>query len=306
MIHDAPAAQPGRPSPSRNRTNGRAADPAKPRHTEPGLLDRVLERWELERPPATLAGLDALHAAHINRVPFENATKIVKAARAGSAESAMRGPVEFWEEHLRWGSGGTCFAATSAYQFLLRYLGFKSEVIFCHLPAHEPDAHIALLVETEQGRVLVDVGYALPAPLPLPARTALRRRTPYYDLEIRRGPQEEYLVFSEDDRGQRFRYRFTPGATSEAHFAVAWRKTFRPEAPYMRRLALGCFREATRFLYKDAGQVFEITRAGEVARALPEPLPEALSSLFRIPKPLLEAALAALGAQSAPASPPRV
>lgn len=307
MIEDVPARTPGRrgkSTPVPTPANGRGRPAARPR-TERGLLDRVLERWELERPPATLAGLDALHSAHITRVPFENATKIVKAQRAGSAESAMRGPVEYWEEHLRWGSGGTCFAATSAYQFLLRYLGFRSEVVFCHLPAHEPDAHIALLVETAEGQVLVDVGYALPAPLPLPSRTALRRKTPYYDLEIRRGPQDEYLVFSEDDRGQRFRYRFTPGATTEARFLAAWRKTFRPEAPYMRRLALGCFRDATRFLYKDAGRVFEITRAGEEARTLSEPLPESLSGLFGIPKPLLQAALAALEGPATPAPPSR-
>jgi arylamine N-acetyltransferase len=270
--------------------------PRKEKSSEPrGLLDRVLERWGLaSAQDQTLEVLDRLHAAYIARVPFENVTKLVKAARAGSPQGAMRGPVEFWDEYLRWGSGGTCFAATSAYQFLLRYLGFSSRIIFCQLPAAGAAAHCALLVTLDEETVLVDVGYALPVPIPLSSRGAVRRSTVFYDVEVRPGPQDEYLVFSEDDRGQRFRYRLTLREVSDAELQEAWRRTFRPEAPYMRRLALGRFENETRFLYKDQSSVFEITRAGERARALPEPRAESLAKLFGIPKPLIEAALISL------------
>ena len=262
-----------------------------------GLLDRVLESWGLAaHAPPTLDTLNALHSAYLTRVPFENATKLIKAARAGSARGAIRGPVEFWEEYLRWGSGGTCFAATNAYQFLLRYVGFSSRPVFCQLPATDPDAHSALLVTVGEQPVLVDVGYALPAPLPLPGGTALRRATPFYDLEIRTGPQGEYLVFSEDDRGSRFRYRFTLRDVADAEYSRAWRSTFRPDAPYMGRLALGRFKDGTRYLYKNPGSVFVITRAGEAERSLDEPSGAALADLFAIPKPLIEAALSSLAA----------
>jgi arylamine N-acetyltransferase len=242
-----------------------------------GLLDRVLAGWDVASVTQDLSTLDALHRAYLTRVPFENATKLVKASRTGTPDTALRWPVEFWEEHLRWGSGGTCFAATSAFQFLLRYLGFASTPVFCHLPAQEPDAHAALLVTVENRRVLVDVGYALPVPVPLPTDGAVRRVTDYYDVEVRPGPQEEYLVFSEDKRGQRFRYRFT----------------LRP-APYMRRLALGRFANATRYLYKDPTRIFEITREGERSRPLEDPRISMLAGIFGLPEPLLEAALRCL------------
>lgn len=260
-----------------------------------GLLDRVLAGWNLTakvRPD--LETLNTLHAAYLTRVPFENATKLVKAGRAGTAGAAMRGPVEFWEDHLRWGSGGTCFSATHAYQFLLRYLGFSARPVFCQLPASEAEAHTALLVQLEDRVILVDVGYALPAPVALPESGVIRRSTEFYDIEIRPGPQEEYLIFSEDDRGQRFRYRFTSREVSDAGFRKAWARTFEGGAPYMRRLALGRFERGVRLLYKDPTCVYQISRKGESSQALPEPRLDAISKLFKLPKPLLQAAFRTL------------
>ena len=264
-----------------------------------GLLDRVLDKWGVTRPEApSEAALEALHTAYLANVPFENATKLIKVGRAGTAGAAIRGPVEFWDEHLRWGSGGTCFSSAAAYQFLLRYAGFPSQLLFCQLPASDEDAHTALLVTAEGRQILVDGGYALPSIVPLPDGAALRKTTPYYDIEIRRGVEDEYLVFSEDDRGQRYRYRFIQKEVGEQAFLQSWRKTFLPKAPYMRRLALGRFRDGVRYLYKDKdpGAIFVITRTGEEARPLPQNRISALSKTFGLPRPLLEAAQRALDA----------
>lgn len=260
-----------------------------------GILERVLARWDTEGPTRpTAEALDGLHAAWLGHVPFENASKLVKAARVMAPDAAVRGPVEFWEDHLRWGSGGTCFASTYAWQFLLRYLGFPSQLLFCHLPAEKPQAHTALCVEADGARWLVDVGYALPAPVPLPTGAAVRLRARFYDVEIRRGPKGEYLVFSEDDRGQRFRYRFELRGTSDTAYLEAWRKTFSLDAPYMRRLALGRFREDARYLYKAEGRIYAITRQGERELTLPGPPVKALASTFGLAEPLVQAAFGAL------------
>jgi hypothetical protein len=89
-------------------------------------------------------------------------------------------------------------------------------------------------------------------------------------------------VFSEDDRGQRFRYRFMQKEVGEQAFLRSWRKTFLPKAPYMRRLALGRFRDGVRYLYKDKdpGAIFVITRAGEEARPLSTARIPNLSKIF--------------------------
>ncbi len=260
-----------------------------------GILDRVLESWGMTAPAApTAAALHDLHAAFLTHVPFENATKLVKAARAMSPHAAIRGPVEFWEDHLRWGSGGTCFASAYAYHFLLRFLGYDSQFLFCRLPSSGPQAHTALLVEAEGRPWLVDVGYALPAPLPVPARGVVRAKTALYDMEFRHGARGEFLLFTEDDRGQRFRYQVRLRGAPETEFLAAWQHTFRLEAPYMRRIALGRFRGAARYLYKESGVVFSISRQGETAMPLDGPAPRALSRFFDLPEPLMEAAFSAL------------
>ena len=257
-----------------------------------GILERVLERWQVTPPmEPTADALDELHAAYLRHVPFENATKLIKAARVMSPDAAIRGPVEFWEDHLRWGSGGTCFASSYAYQFLLRFLGFRSRLLFCHLPAEKPQAHTALLVEIGDARWLVDVGYALPVPVALPARLTTLRATPLYDIELRRGLQDECLLFTEDARGQRFRYRFVPRAVSEGAYLAAWRESFRLEALYMRRLAFGRFRAGVRYLYKEPGRIYAISRLGEETIPLQGQEATALAGFFKFPEVLLDTAL---------------
>jgi arylamine N-acetyltransferase len=260
-----------------------------------GILERVLERWQVVPPPVpTVDALDELHAAYLRNVPFENATKLIKAARVMSPDAAIRGPVEFWEDHLRWGSGGTCFASSYAYQFLLRFLGFRCQLLFCHLPAEKPQAHTALAVEIGDSRWLVDVGYALPTPVALPTGLTTLRTTPLYDIEIRRGPHDECLLFTEDDRGQRFRYRFIPRAASEGAYLGAWRESFRLETPYMRRLALGRFQAGIRYLYKEPGRIYAISRQGEETIALNGPEAGAVADFFQFPEVLVDSAITAM------------
>ncbi len=262
-----------------------------------GLLDQVLEHWGLGDPgPPCAALVDRFHAEYITRVPFENLTKLIKAVRHRGTGASVRAPVEFWQDHLRLGSGGTCFAATSACHFLLRYAGIPSKLLFCHLPAEEPQAHAALWVPLEGRDLLVDVGYALPAPVELNPEAVTRRKTPYADIEVRPGPGGEFLVFTEDDRGPKFRYRFKLEAAKDEAYQEAWKHTFDLSAPYMRRLALGRFTNDTRYLYKNQGTVYRITRAGETELPLPadDPVP-ALAEMFALPAPLLRAAMAALG-----------
>lgn len=256
------------------------------------LALRLLDAWGVSPPAgAGRRDLDVLHAACLKQVPFENVTKLLRAARAGRADAARRRPVEFWEDHLRWGTGGTCFSATSAFRWLLRRFGFRVRTLFCHLPAHAPRAHTALLVETTSGPCLTDVGYALPAPVPLPRRDAIRRRTPWYDVEIRRGPGGELLVFSADDRGTRFRYRFKPVGVGAAAFREAWLETLRPDARLMRRLALGKLRDGTRTLYAEPGHLVVLSRSDQRRVEIGEPRARRLAECFGLPEDLIAEAL---------------
>ncbi len=259
-------------------------------HDTSVLMDQVLDRWGLADLPADAATLSRLHSAWLMNVPFENATKLIRMAETGHADAARRLPDRFWREHLESGTGGTCYAASSAFRALLEHAGYACRYVFCRMPREKQRAHVAILVETAEGRHLVDVGYALPAPVPLPNSFAARRKTPYYDAEIRRGPDGGYLVLSTDDRGTRFRYGFNLECVSEDAFVAAWNATFDPRAPYMRRLALGRFTGDSRYIYKPPDRLYLIGRARQRSVRFDPPGLSLLSAVFRIPVDILAAA----------------
>lgn len=249
-----------------------------------------LERWRVTGASGGAIGaadaetLAALHAAWLRHVPFENVTK----REAG----APRPPEVFWRDHDARGSGGTCFDATAACLDLLRGLGYRARPIFCALPQAGPAAHAALLVDLPDGTWLVDVGYALPQPVRLPERGLVRLATPWYDIELMRGPAGELLLFTSDGRGRRYRYRFTTRECGRANFNAAWRVTCAPGARYMRGLALGRARADHRLIFRAPNSIYRLGRDAQALETLPVVSAALLAERFDLPEPLLAAGLA--------------
>lgn len=106
-------------------------------------------------------------ATAFSRLPYENLTKIIKNAEAGIAADARRTPAEVWTDHVRWGAGGTCFALTAALLHLVRALGWKAEPILADRRYGE-NTHSAIVVWIEGHPHLLDPGYLIVDPLPLP------------------------------------------------------------------------------------------------------------------------------------------
>jgi N-hydroxyarylamine O-acetyltransferase len=117
-------------------------------------------------PPATLESLRALQRAHMERVPFENASVLRGDAIDVDAD-------RFVAKIAERGRGGFCFELNGAFAWLLAELGF--EVI--HLPGRfwsdgglgPPNEHLALRVVLDGAPWLVDVGagYSFLEPLRL-------------------------------------------------------------------------------------------------------------------------------------------
>lgn len=252
-----------------------------------------LELWRRNHPGIGEFGADAparllaFHAAWLRHVPFENITK----REAG----APRPPAEFWRDHDARGSGGTCFDLTVACLDLLGYLGFTARPVFCAMPQAGPATHAALLVDLPEGVMLVDVGYALPRPVRLPARGTVRVATPWYDIELMRGPEGELLFFTRDGRGRRFRYRFTEREAGRRNFEAAWRVTCAPGARYMQGLALGRSRPAERLIFRAPNSIYRLSRSAHTLEMLPDVSAPLLAERFEIPEALIAAGLVASG-----------
>ena len=159
------------------------------------MLDatRYLERLGLDEPgPPNVEGLRALHAAHVERVPYEALE--IQLRRATTVD-----PYEAAERIIRRHRGGYCYHLNGAFSLLLEALGY--DVVWHragvenHADGAPPGAvranHLALTVhglptgDCPSGAWLVDVGLGdgLHQPLPLhegqyaqpPFRFRLRR-----------------------------------------------------------------------------------------------------------------------------------
>ena len=103
-----------------------------------------------------------------NRVPYENLTKILKADSVLSAASAMRCPDEVIGDFLRWGTGGTCFSLTAALIALLDVAGIDAWPILADRH-YGVDTHCGILIAPQGANMLLlDPGYLLFAPIPVP------------------------------------------------------------------------------------------------------------------------------------------
>jgi arylamine N-acetyltransferase len=141
------------------------------------LADAVLDHLGVPAARHDRGWLDALVQRYGERVPWESASRITRAARLPPDERPLL-PEAFWERALRDGTGGTCFESNAALSALLAALEFDGALTVNDM--HDTrGCHTALVVRLREERLLVDVGYPIHAALPLRAE-ATSRDTPWF------------------------------------------------------------------------------------------------------------------------------
>jgi arylamine N-acetyltransferase len=123
-------------------------------------LADYLDLLGLEREPPTLDYLKRLTRAHVERVPFENITSILRRAAAGAAAVP---PLDRDTELQAWRDlrgGGVCFEVTDMFDTLLALLGFQRHPVIAVISF--PGSHQAVVVQLEGRRYLVDAGNGAP------------------------------------------------------------------------------------------------------------------------------------------------
>jgi arylamine N-acetyltransferase len=137
----------------------------------PGLLTRVLAKLDLaEGLECTIAGLNRVYAAYCGHVPRDNIQKRIWLTGDQTTPVTGGDPVEFFENWLEHGTGGTCFPASGGLYTLLRALGFDAKrVSGCVIrDGVEYDAnHASILVQVEGADYLVDPQQASFRALPI-------------------------------------------------------------------------------------------------------------------------------------------
>lgn len=159
------------------------------------------------------------------RLPYENLTKIIKGATADRVEEARRLPGEVVGDHITLGAGGTCFALTSTLLYLLRSLGWLVEPILADRP-YGPDTHSALLIWLDGRPHLIDPGYLLIEPIPLP-QGQLRIPTSFHEVlltPVAGANQVDLATVNQGKATQRIRFKTEP--VDWGDFLKVWDNSF--------------------------------------------------------------------------------
>jgi arylamine N-acetyltransferase len=141
----------------------------------PDLLDRVLAKLGFShRPAPTLQGLQGLYGAWCLKVPFDNVRKLIALRQPSGGPLPGDDAADFFDSWLRYGSGGTCWAANGALHALLAALGYAPMrgIATMLVSPHAPPNHGTVCVPLEGKRYLVDASILHGLPLELPASSS--------------------------------------------------------------------------------------------------------------------------------------
>jgi arylamine N-acetyltransferase len=260
------------------------------------LIDDILAALDCSRAQPGIGFLEALFLRFNARVPFENASKILRDRDVAELAKKPRTPEIFWRDHLDLGTGGTCFARVAAFDFLLRALGFRTRRLLGRVQ-HDGD-HAGLAVETPAGETLADVGFPLPALVPARGE---RLETVLGELAIERTARGTAVRWVDGvPEGPRSLELFA-GEVSAETFAEHWRRTFHPGSRFLRRVEMRRDLENRSVSYAD-GYVRVDDRHSRLRMPLTDPPSAPLSELFGVERGVLEQAFAVVGADSAPSA----
>jgi N-hydroxyarylamine O-acetyltransferase len=137
-------------------------------------VDRYLAVLGVERAEPSLDALTAITRAHLREIHFENLTSLLRSAAHPGAPVPPLDPEELlanWE-HRR--GGGVCYEVASMVNRLLRGLGYQAFIAPGQILS--PGGHLAVVVEVDGGRYLVDLGNGAPLfePIPLDREVEVR------------------------------------------------------------------------------------------------------------------------------------
>ena len=237
-------------------------------------------------------------ASAFARLPFENLTKIIKDAEAGRVEEARRTPDEVLADHWTLGAGGTCFALTSTMLHLVRALGFQAEPILADR-RYGADTHSAFLVWLDGKPHLLDPGYLIVKPLPLPTSGEIRIATPFNELILCAkdgGARVELSTLQDKQSTYRLTFKTTPVDAGE--FLRAWDVSF--EADMMRYPVLSRVVGKQQIYFQKQHLLIRAADQSTRAEVQPDQLIAEIARQFQIAPALIVRAMNVLKKKGAP------
>ncbi len=251
------------------------------------------------------AGVRAV-LAQLAAVPYENLSKIVARHRKGNPESALDFSCFRPGDPLRPHWGGTCFALTHWLKIRMDELNQSTAYLMAGKP-QSADIHCGLLWEYAGGLYLLDPGYLLFDPLPLPENggQAFASAPPH---AIRLEDQVEaglWRLFTGPESGLKYRFDFRKEPVGDAEFQRHWEASF--TWPMMRYPVLNRVENGVQFYLQRNNLLVRTAAESTMRRLTGDEVAATAESTFGLPRPLVQEALALLygGGATNPMRPPR-
>lgn len=212
------------------------------------IAPRFEQLFGLQREPRSLKHLETV-AAKFALIPYENLTKIIRSAGETDPVRRLRMPEDILQGFAEMGAGGTCFSLTFCMVSLLREYGYNCGPRMADL-GRSSNNHCALVVTCDDREYLLDPGYLIIRPLPLPAAGAVVHETRLYPVRIERNRfTADYTLSTLEPDGPRHRYLLRDSNCDMEMFRMFWIDSF--QWTMMRSLLVTRFIEDGRFYMHD-------------------------------------------------------
>jgi len=166
-----------------------------------------------------------LLSRHFSKIPYENATKIIKRKESLLTGSVpLRYPDELWRDYITYGSGGTCFSLCYFFIRILEFCGFPSYLALCDR-RYGADTHCVIFSFCEGKKYLLDPGFLIEQPILMQANSF---EVQYHLGTILLNYQDfQKITFETLINGVcKYRYCLKDIPVLEADFIQAWLKSF--------------------------------------------------------------------------------
>jgi N-hydroxyarylamine O-acetyltransferase len=219
-------------------------------------LQRIGYRGEVQ---PSLAVLDALHLAHVGRIPFENLDIQLGRPIRIDVSSVMAKLVHD-------GRGGYCFEQNTLLAAALRHIGFQVTTLLARVRIHKqrpvPRSHMVLKVDLSEGSYLADVGFGTGGLLqPIPLGGGVEVRQCGWLLRVVEEPGL-WVLQGEGESGWQDLYAFTLEPQLPVDFEAAnWYTSTHPDSRFVQTLTAQRSTPEARYLVRN--REFVVSKPGQ-------------------------------------------
>jgi hypothetical protein len=226
----------------------------------------------------------------LSALPYENLSKIAAFSRGGNMESTLGLASDWLEKSRDTGAGGTCFSLTWWLRDRIRAAGLDCALLMGD-KGRALNIHCGLRFDWEGRAYLLDPGYMIFEPLPLPeAGLSATRWVSPNEVSVEHVPAlDVWRLWSGPKGAVKPRFDFRRKAVSEEEFLAHWEASYR--LPMMRYPVLNRVSGGNQYYLQKRSLLVRTPEGGDMRKLDREAMMGVLKSTFGMPEGLVREAL---------------